>query len=251
MSSTTNPAITVKVDVTNPGQFFACCGLLELAGKLWPGAEGWFMDGSFHLHVKGTAEVTLKSLFDTLKGSSLESADTQMDAKIAPINMKAFSFRLDWWLDDQAGINRLKTWAGKQGALRIAEEMKKALPEASDGLLNASANTSAPFYFDSRRFAHPMDAGFSLDAVGMNAASHPAVELLALIGLQRFRPAPGPERWSFAYSTWKDPLPTAVACAVCAGAVLGQATYVFPVGFRDDRKRFKAFTRATLKPQLP
>lgn len=29
--------ITVPVDVTNPGQFFACCGLLELADRLWPG----------------------------------------------------------------------------------------------------------------------------------------------------------------------------------------------------------------------
>jgi CRISPR-associated protein Csx14 len=39
--------IRVNVDVTNPGQFFACCGLLELADRLWPGAEGWFGDGVF------------------------------------------------------------------------------------------------------------------------------------------------------------------------------------------------------------
>jgi CRISPR-associated protein Csx14 len=32
----------VNVDVTNPGQFFACCGLLELVDRLWPGPEGWF-----------------------------------------------------------------------------------------------------------------------------------------------------------------------------------------------------------------
>jgi CRISPR-associated protein Csb3 len=36
------PAIQIKVDRTNPGQFFACCGLLELADRLWPSAEGWF-----------------------------------------------------------------------------------------------------------------------------------------------------------------------------------------------------------------
>ena len=34
--------IRITVDPTNPGQFFACCGLLELADRLWPGAEGWF-----------------------------------------------------------------------------------------------------------------------------------------------------------------------------------------------------------------
>ena len=47
------PSIRVKVDVTNPGQFFACCGLLELADRLWPGAEGWFEEGHFAFLVKG------------------------------------------------------------------------------------------------------------------------------------------------------------------------------------------------------
>ncbi len=28
-------SMSVKVDVTNPGQFFACCGLLELADRMW------------------------------------------------------------------------------------------------------------------------------------------------------------------------------------------------------------------------
>ena len=39
-----NEPIRVRVDPTNPGQFFACCGLLELADRLWDGAEGWFED---------------------------------------------------------------------------------------------------------------------------------------------------------------------------------------------------------------
>ena len=29
----------VRVDPTNAGQFFACCGLLELANRLWQGVE--------------------------------------------------------------------------------------------------------------------------------------------------------------------------------------------------------------------
>src|SRR2546426_582302 len=35
-------SVRINVDPSNPGQFFACCGLLELADRLWPGAEGWF-----------------------------------------------------------------------------------------------------------------------------------------------------------------------------------------------------------------
>ena len=42
MTDTPEPTITVDVDVTNPGQFFACCGLLGLADRLWPGVEGRF-----------------------------------------------------------------------------------------------------------------------------------------------------------------------------------------------------------------
>jgi len=39
-------SFAVQVDAMNPGQFFACCGLLELAHRLWPGAEGWFDEGN-------------------------------------------------------------------------------------------------------------------------------------------------------------------------------------------------------------
>ena len=45
-----------------------------------------------------------------------------------------------------------------------------------------------PFYFDPRRFASALDTGFSVDTQGMETPAHPAVELLALIGLQRFHP---------------------------------------------------------------
>ena len=44
------PNIQIPVDLTNPGQFFACCGLLELADRLWPGAEGWFEKRLFCIH---------------------------------------------------------------------------------------------------------------------------------------------------------------------------------------------------------
>jgi len=37
----------VNVDVTNPGQFFACCGLLELADRIDRSATGFFEPGCF------------------------------------------------------------------------------------------------------------------------------------------------------------------------------------------------------------
>jgi CRISPR-associated protein Csx14 len=49
MSQVREPNIHLRVDPTNPGQFFACCGLLELADRLWGGAEGWFYSQHFYL----------------------------------------------------------------------------------------------------------------------------------------------------------------------------------------------------------
>src|SRR2546426_8586354 len=37
-----DPDISINVDIRNPGQFFACCGLLEISSRLWPESEGWF-----------------------------------------------------------------------------------------------------------------------------------------------------------------------------------------------------------------
>jgi CRISPR-associated protein Csx14 len=48
MSQTPEWLIRVRLEPTNPGQFFACCGLLELAHRLWGGAEGWFEDQQHH-----------------------------------------------------------------------------------------------------------------------------------------------------------------------------------------------------------
>ena len=42
--NTLEPTIRIRVDLSNPGQFFACCGLFELADRLWPGIE---IRGSF------------------------------------------------------------------------------------------------------------------------------------------------------------------------------------------------------------
>ena len=56
--------ITVKVNATNPGQFFACCGLLELADRLWRGAEGWFADDdeAFLISAGGTLDALVQAI---------------------------------------------------------------------------------------------------------------------------------------------------------------------------------------------
>ena len=69
--------IRVTVDPTNPGQFFACCGLLELADRLWKGAEGWFANQQFCLRpISQVEDATATSLFRQLSNCRLTNTMT-------------------------------------------------------------------------------------------------------------------------------------------------------------------------------
>ena len=121
-----DPSITVKVDLTNPGQFFACCGLLELAARLWPGAEGWFKDDEFCIACHDPLEKLLQKITD----AELEQIDPD-DDMASPIRLSApFNLTLDWWTDELSGGRQLKVWAGSMRSVRIARAMQKAIINA-------------------------------------------------------------------------------------------------------------------------
>jgi CRISPR-associated protein Csb3 len=259
-------SFSVNVNVTNPGEFFACCGLLELANRLWPGAEGWFSDDAFHVRACGTG-VSVATLVARIRSVRLQSDDPSTDDKACPLRLRddddpsdnrlPLSIRLDWWLDEDGIGGSLKTWAGQQRVALIGRAMLSAALEGDHdthwfrrGLVvrdpEAPSKVVEPFYFDARRFAHSLDTGFSLDAQSAETVTHPAVEILALIGLQRFRPAATEDRWRFEYRTWPTPLCAPVAAAVAGGAAPTRSRcYRFPLLFRDDQKRYKAFGFAT------
>ncbi len=277
------PSFAVRVDVNNPGQFFACCGLLELAHRLWPGAEGWFEAPEFAMVVTGDyAGATLRVLLDQLcecELTALSENEEQERARLEqeyreskrqgaslPAEKEArrktlgeqaragrltlaepFGLLLDWW--ETAGEEVPKTWAGRQELHQIACDAQEALRAAAEPseVLDYACMLRAPFYFDARRFVHALDVGFSLDVQKAETVAHPAVELLALIGLQRFRPSSGPAKRSFEYWTWLNPLAATVAATVVSGAVAIPNTqrYRFPLHSRDDQNRYKAFGFAT------
>jgi len=177
---------------------------------------------------------------------------------------KPFDLILDWWnTDDEATP---KTWAGQQELHKIARAAQDAVAHIGDPttLLDYGCvlrepkeyckGTShdkkvEPFYFDARRFAHRLDVGFSIDELGLKTIAHPGVELLCLIGLERFRPAPiSDQQWRFDYWTWSRPLGAPIAAAVFSSVspIPGGQRYRFHLRFRDDQKRYKAFGPAIL-----
>lgn len=155
------PTIVVKVDVTNPGQFFACCGLLELADRLWPGAEGWFdiVGQRFCLLANATAELKasrqfLEALVEADVSNTMNASQVQRREELAAMSKKEreaqhleddkkaldklwrespiliggpFNLRVDWFLDQYGGGSTFKTWAGQQAVIDIAVSMKKSL----------------------------------------------------------------------------------------------------------------------------
>ena len=301
MTTTPEPSFSLNVDVTNPGQFFACCGALELAHRLWPGTEGWFQKGGcmFHLTCGGDPSANLDRLmrnFCESEITGLSQAERQERATLEAEKRRLkkegkglspdqeqrrkalgaaarkgdlligdpFGVRLDWWQtgDDDAAVP--KTWAGPQEIERVARATQEGMREitawetaldyatvmreAADSRKTKRGKPKKvePFYFDARRFADALDVGYSLDVQKAETVAHPAVELLCLVGLQRFRPAPA-AKWEFAYAAWFDPLPAPVAAAVVGGAVVPPSSerYVFRFQFRDNQRRYKAFGFAT------
>lgn len=239
--------IRLDVDLTNPGQFFGCCGVFELAQRLWPRATAHFegahfvlSDGDLDELVTRTAQALLEVLEPTNQTSSaLRLADP-------------FDLRLDWWKVERG----LKTWAGRMSVDRIATSLQRDLPNTlrngffDDGhvVVGADGKKVEPYYFDGRRGATalPLDVGFSSDALSLETVAFSATEFFTLVGLQRFRPFPSAVKPRvYRYRAWRVPLPVTLA-ALAAANVLpdGGQLFQFESAFRTDQRKHKAFSPA-------
>lgn len=274
--------IQISVDLTNPGQFFACCGLLELADRLWSGAEGWFEDGHFRILSPGADDIStllgaivsskvsnimspeqverlesLKKQRGLSKEAEAEKKELESLRRELPIVLSGgFSLRIEWFTEESAGGSRFKTWAGQQCVLDIARAMHGGLSAAkvADGhtLWNNARGIGLPFFFDSDLGGQgsALDIGFSFDPLSGNEAtriegtSKPALELLAFIGLQRFRPCEIAGQNRFVYVAWNRPLPPSVAaCAACrAVSISNSSAFEFRLLYRT--KYLKSFLPA-------
>jgi CRISPR-associated protein Csb3 len=249
-------SITIAVDPTNPGQFFACCGLLELADRLWPGAEGWFALNGREFHI--TCDGTLRELLARLSSAKLDSSLTDEGMKKLGSLLSAaktslteqdqqdkdrlriiwqreriylsapFDLTLDWWWDETSGVKVMKTWAAKQFVLEIARPMLEAIgnaewtDESPSRCLNKIAKLSGlPFYFDGANNTQstPRDYGVAPYAVKQSSTDRPLIELLTFFALQRFRPYRPAKSELIRYSLWHVPLSACAAGAAVSGAL--------------------------------
>lgn len=284
-----DPSLSVNVDVTNPGQFFACCGLLELTHRLCSAAEGWFTrdkeSDRFHL-LAGVGPISVKGILqklldvpevkamlgDSTKVTKQSGGQTEAEPEIAPSqnerNDRAgktdplhlsgnLRLSLDWWIDptrrrrkdDESAATPLKLWAGQQTSRGIVQALVKEVKEylgcdETDPLWH-STPLSGRFGFDPSAAWVALDVGWSPNEQGIKVGTSAAIELLAAIGLQRFRPREAPDGdFEYLYTAWSVPLAPVVAQAACSGACRspGDRTFRFRIVKRGS---YKGFDQAT------
>ena len=269
------PTATLAVNPTNPGHYFACCGLFELAARITANvttaepALAWFEQDSasrqWRFHLANTLPLAdLLKKITTAEIAALNSQDRAKSALEIRLSNGKTNLRLDWWRHEGGAIGKLKPWAGNTSVRDIADDMRQTMKSelataaaaATEYILSSTstANDGEPFYFDANRAvnARAQDVGFSVDKlrkggirISTNAA--PAVELLALIGLQRTRPPlavneHGRER-EYDYHFWREPLPVALLAATVNG-LLPDTTAGFRFSNPSRAKDYRAFAPA-------
>lgn len=271
--------IAVRVDLSNPGQYFACCGLLELAYRISKGVESWFENGSFRLRGATTAEDLMTAIREceianimTEEQLARRESLRQMGKKALKANPaldeekkaldgiwrespvlfgQPFSLRVDWYLDGRSGGARFKTWAGQQSIIDIVTGLRAVIPppetEAGRWLEAISTSDCMPLNFDSNLggAGADVDIGFSFDPlkpIGLRVSMRPAIELLAFVGLQRFRPAVLDDEWE--YGVWSQPISAELGALASCGAVRRAADRHFRFQMLYRTKYLKSFLPA-------
>ncbi|MDE0386198.1 MAG: type I-U CRISPR-associated protein Cas8c [Defluviicoccus sp.] len=219
---------SIPVDLTNPGQVFACLGFLEAAEALLRGVRGGFdwrnpADARFRLGARGGDDPVARVLrfLDEATVTSFAPAGSPHSTDKWRIETRkddtgAFPFKdsgqdvlparlsdctgehieIDYWGDQgQARRDRVKFWAGAggyPGAALARDALDLVRGRAADHVrdpFSLSAEQSSSFRFDWRRDYVPIDAGFSPNAHDdVVMRGYPLVELLAAIGLTNARP---------------------------------------------------------------
>jgi CRISPR-associated protein Csb3 len=215
----------VPVDLFNPGQVFACIGLVEAANELLGDAEAvfdWSDPLRTRFRLRACGEMSLQFLEEASafavapKGSA--SIDSWIDAwgsrPIAIDRALGYPFpdpktpatmvcvlragdqilTIDYW-GDETQRDSVKLWAGMGGypgvALArdaLAQLAGRSVAAASDPFSLAMPQSSS-FRLDWRPDYIPLDAGFSLNKHGnIHSRGFPLVEMLGAIGLTHARP---------------------------------------------------------------
>lgn len=242
------------MDPRNPGHFFACAGLLELAGLgeaedrvgRFVVDDGRPREARFELEAD---EGELRGRLRALRECEPEFEEHE-NATVRPARLRLAGYGelgLDWWLDEfREKAVSLKCWAGQVTTGNLfGELLPLVVAEANWGdLFYRPGLTKAKFGVDPRSAWNALDLGFSPNEHGRDAATFAAVEALAAIGLQTFRPDVRSRR-GVGYSLWLTGLSATLARAAFREPWDGLRVrrYAFEIDKRGQSYKYFTFAR--------
>lgn len=207
---------TIKVNLRNPSQYFACCGVLELASLRDPSSAGRFADDAFVLD----SACGLRDALNTLQTARVQPIGNPKDDVPLILHIGGASILLDWWTMDSAQTTKLKCWSKGAGGCASyllftnTQKNKLGVLVASQRLLRADYDPAAILSLrtmakrldvDPRSSWQAVDIGYSPNDNPINIEAYVVTELLAAIGLQRLRLRLSDEEY-FEYYAWTIPL---------------------------------------------
>lgn len=246
------PELRVPMDPWNPGQFYACCGLVELldATSYFDVREDRPRHAEFVLD--GVEDGDLRKLIEDLRGAQYDfgGQDGQVEKSVQPIwiTLRGRRLKLDWWLEPfyERSID-LKCWAGQVTTSKLIEELAAGLdPESSRDLFKRPLMTKSKFGIDPRSAWNSLGVGFSPNEHGQDSATFPAVELFGAVGLQGFRPQVK-SRDSVSYALWKCKLARITARRAARAPWDGLTISEYEFRIEKRGQSYKFFTFATQK----
>jgi CRISPR-associated protein Csb3 len=148
-----------------------------------------FEDDWFTLRSGGGDLVDPREAIDCVARGRIDLAPgAEKGDKVAPIVLAADEFsapmKIDWWKN--RSLRAFKMWSGQQSSLGTSRLLHAALAKMPAGAspLDYAVPLTGRFGFDPAAGRTAMDIGFSPDRIGVPVFTFPAVELLAVVGLQ-------------------------------------------------------------------
>ena len=230
---------TIKVDVRNPGQFFACCGILYCADRMFENAECCFNGDEFTIRAEcdvNPINAVIKRLNQTPTSDAVRP-DT--DSSDSPLYVDSIPIRFDFYnhIDNR---HKIKLFAGREEFATIISRWLDHLQEydvTDTTNLQDFARFDVPSGLDTSTSWNALDVGFSLNEQDMERRSYPLTEFFAHVGIQTY--AWTASKAAYTYRTWPVFLPITVARAVSAGILQLQNT-----------RRFRFYAKKTGQKQI-
>lgn len=284
------PNICLRVDPTNPGQFFACCGLLELAARAYGDATGAFgeANGARTFEIETTRESDASDLIKRLSECSITSTLSPVElsrlkvllnkskdsltasetAEKALLKVKwdrerihfgtSFDVWIDWWNDEITGGSRFKTWAGKQLVWEILDALQRSLrtrewnaKTSADCLFERFSDGNLPLYFDADIGAHSSSIDVGFSLDALSIRSSVRAVIELAALVGLQRFRPRYSRDAVTYTVWRTPLSPLLASVAAAGVFTEQSSETNEFGILFRSKYLKSFLPAHQTIQNP